>query len=360
MNKCECEQSGWCERHQCEKTPHLHKLCRMREDYFRLWERGRGPGQTHEVPLEIAPVRSMGANEKPWEGNCKRKPWQYKVTAVIPVLDTFETLKVVIDLLRLQTEKPFIVVVDTGSTPEQFEKIETLRAEDVEVHALRLNGVRHPSDFPAMAMDLAFTICRTPLMFATHADCFLRNRHLIQEMAELCETKSPVVGYELSPREHKDWVGMVGHTCTMMDMGVMDDLNAGWSIRRLARQFGMQNYEPDPMRPNWPDTELLLNYTLRKNGITAHIIGHEENHVRNKDENIDHCRSLTAGLLYNDTYYKKAMGWAEDAISEAEERIQLWKVEARTQSNGQSSPVLARPVPVGTSNHQSPQTEEST
>ena len=327
MHECECLQPGYCERHRCHKSPHWQKLCQTNEAYFRLWERGRGPGQTHEVPLEIAPLRTGAIVDRPWEGNCRKKPWSYEITAAIPVLDTVEELTVCIELLRLQTLRPFIIVIDTGSTPEKYAEIEELRSENVEVHALRLNGVRHPSDFPAMAMDLALALCRSPWLFATHADCFLRNRHLLAEMLMHGREKSPVVGYELSPRKHKDWKGMVGHTCTLLEMAVMDEIGAGWSLRRLARVFGVVNYAPDPNRPNWPDTELLLNYLLRENGITPHLIGHEENHVRNVDENIDHCRSLTAGLLYNATYFQKAKRWAAAAMTEARERIEQWKHE---------------------------------
>ena len=42
---CECAAPGWCERHQCKKHPHFHKLCQTRSDYFQLWEKGAGPGQ---------------------------------------------------------------------------------------------------------------------------------------------------------------------------------------------------------------------------------------------------------------------------------------------------------------------------
>ena len=149
-----------------------------------------------------------------------------------------------------------------------------------------------------------------------HASSSRSSRWTVRCCCRWSSAAAAAVGYELSPRKHKDWQGMLGHTCTLLDMGVMDDLGAGWSLRRLSRKFGVVNYEPDPMRPNWPDTELLLNYLLRENGITPHLIGHEDNHVRNKDENIDHCRSLTSGLLYNETYYRIARSWAEEAMTE--------------------------------------------
>jgi hypothetical protein len=295
---------------------------------FDRWESavgdgGRAPSKNEKQP-HIAPLRNVSFRTKPWEGACQRKPWQYEVTAVIPVLDTIEPLTVAIELLRLQTLKPYIVVVDTGSQLELLRKIEELRSEDVEVHSLRLNGVRHPSDFPAMAMDLAFSICRTRLLFATHADCFLVKQSLLAEMAQLCREATPVVGYELSPRKHPDWKGMFGHTCTMFDMASMDRIGAGWSMRRLATLYGLENHEPCHDRPNWPDTELLLNYIVREQGIEPVLIGHEENFIRNKDENIDHCRSLTGAMLYNPEHYEKARRWADEAMEEARQRITHW------------------------------------
>jgi glycosyltransferase involved in cell wall biosynthesis len=279
-------------------------------------------------------------SRKPWEGWSKQKPWDYNVSVAIPVLDTIETLKVVVKLLRLQTERPFIIVIDTGSTDELLAEVAQLRAVDLEVHSLRLNGVRHPSDFPAMAMDVAFTVCRTRYLFATHADCFLMRQDVLERMLRLCQTTSPVVGHELSPRHHADWKGMVGHTCLMLDMHVMDDIGAGWSLRRLARQHGIENHEPSSVRPNWPDTELLLNYTLRKHGIAPYLTGTEENFARNRDEYIDHCRSLTASFLYNREYYEKARAWAEDAMNDARIRIANWSAQRRpehTEETGRGS-----------------------
>lgn len=336
MTACECAEPGYCSRHRCPKPEHWWQLCQIREDYFRLWELGRGPGQVQDRPLQIAPVRNGVTRERPWEGSCRKKPWRYLVTAAIPVMDTPDTLGVVIDILRLQSERPYVVVIDTGSLPEQFSQIERFRAEDVEIHSLRLNGVQHPSDFPAMAMDVAFTVCRTPYLFATHADCFLRKRSLLEELVQLCRERSPVVGYELSPRQHKDWKGMFGHTCTMFDMAVMDQIGAGWSMRRLARLFGVTDHAPDPRRPSWPDTELLLNYLVRERGIRPHLIGGEENSLRTRDDNIDHCRSLTSGLLYNPAHYAQARSWAREAMAEARQRIVEWQQEINGQRSSKS------------------------
>lgn len=277
------------------------------------------------IPVETSPIYGALTVESPWEGNCKLKPWNYSVTAVIPCLNTSETLPICIELLRLQTERPFIVIIDTGSIPYHLEKILSLREEDVEVHSIALNGVRHPSDYPAMAMDLAMTICRTEYLFATHADCFLRKRTLLAEFIELCQCSSPVVGYELSPRAHHDWEGMVSHTASMYHMPTMDKIGFGWSLRRLCNDYGIVDYKPDPMRPNWPDTEILGNYILRKNDITPHLVGKEDNQCRTLDENIDHFRSYTAGKMYSPPYFIKVTEWYEAARKEASDRIEKWK-----------------------------------
>src|SRR5690606_38238850 len=101
--------------------------------------------------VEVSPSYGVLTVGKPWEGWCKKKPWDYKVTAAIPCLNTYETLSICIELLRMQTVKPFIMPIDTGSIDPIFDKIQKFRSEDVEVHSIRLNGCRHPSDYPAMA-----------------------------------------------------------------------------------------------------------------------------------------------------------------------------------------------------------------
>jgi len=272
-------------------------------------------------------MRNSFTTQKPWEGSCANKPWSHKVTAVIPCMDTFEPLEICIKLLQLQTEVPFITIVDTGSSSDIYSKIESLRSENVEVHCLRLNGVLHPSDFPAMAMDLAFSLCRTPFLFATHADVFLKRKDFLADLIEFCENKSPVVGYEISPRMHEDWHGMVSHTATMYHMPTMDKIGFGWSLRRLCNTFGIVDSRPDPKRPCWPDTELLGNYLLRRNKIEPYLVGTEENFKRTNDDNIDHFRSYTSGKLYSNSYFKMASEWYEDARINALERMCEWVKE---------------------------------
>ena len=272
----------------------------------------------------ISPLKGKLTIHAPWEGDCFPKPWDYEITAAIPTLDTYDTLELVVKLLDLQTIKPFILIIDTGSCEEEFEKIERLRNENLEVHVIRMNGTQHPSDYPAIAMDLAFSLCRSPYLFATHADCFLRRRNFLEEMLDLCKKRSPAVGYRLSPRPHKDWEFMLSHTASMYRMSVMDDIGFGWSLRRLCNIFGVRNMKPNPETPNWPDTEILGNYILKKNNISPLLIGDEGNFCRNLDENIDHVRTYTSAKLYSPPYLAKIKDWLDSAKSEAKERAENW------------------------------------
>jgi len=306
-----------------EKTPEKKKKISQDRNYIWLdtennWE---------EVELrkfETSPSYGELTIKSPWEGSCDKKPWEYKATAVIPCLNTSETLRTCIELLRLQTERPYIMIIDTGSRSDHLDSVLYLRDEDVEVHTIALNGVMHPSDYPAMAMDLAMTLCRTPYLFATHADVFLKRNDFIDYLLNICNEKTPVVGYEITPRKHDDWRGMISHTASMYHMKTMDKIGFAWSLRRLCNEYNIVDYKPDPMRPNWPDTEILGNYILRKNNIETIIIGHEENEKRTNDSNIDHFRSYTSGKMYSPPHFKKTKEWFEDAMKLAKIRIKEW------------------------------------
>jgi glycosyltransferase involved in cell wall biosynthesis len=306
-----------------DETPETEK--KTIDDKKLIWLNRESRFEEIEIDItEPSPLYGILTEKSPWEGLGK-KPWEYKVTAVIPHINTPETLSICVELLRLQTISPFIIIIDTGSVQSYYAEVEKLRSHDVEVHRIYLNGVRHPSDYPAMAMDMAFSLCRTDYLFATHADCFLRKQSLLEEMIKLCKEKSLVVGYELSPRAHEDWKGMLSHTASMYHMSIMDKIGFGWSLRRLCNRYGIVDYKPNPNKPNWPDTEILGNYILRDNNIKPYLIGHEDNQSRTLDENIDHFRSYAAAKMYSPDYFPKVSKWYDEAKKEALERIEKWK-----------------------------------
>lgn len=45
QTECECPIAGYCNRHQVNKSAHLHKLCQNHIGYFNMWEECRGPNQ---------------------------------------------------------------------------------------------------------------------------------------------------------------------------------------------------------------------------------------------------------------------------------------------------------------------------
>jgi len=64
--ECECTGPGWCERHGVRKSAHMVKLCQSRDDYFLLWEAGRGPGQVKRGlgDLVEAGLQKIGITEE--------------------------------------------------------------------------------------------------------------------------------------------------------------------------------------------------------------------------------------------------------------------------------------------------------
>lgn len=261
------------------------------------------------------------------EGIVEKKPWDYKCECWIPIMDTVDTIQYVIELLSLQTITPYIVLVDTGSTRKNFRKLEEIVSskENIELHSIRMRATRHSSDYPAVAMDLAMSMCRTDYLFCTHADVFPKTRFLLEKLIGLCDEVSPAVGYRMTEREHADWNRMVSHTATMLHIPTMDKVGASWSLRRLCNRKGMEFIANNPkMGNNWPDTEILYNYMLWESGYKGLFIGEEKNHEMTDDNYIIHARSLTAGRLYAPNYAEKANEWAAYAIKESEKRIVQW------------------------------------
>jgi len=54
ITPCQCEGPGWCERHQCYKSPMWFSQCRLSPQLFALWEEGRGPGQQNARIRDLA------------------------------------------------------------------------------------------------------------------------------------------------------------------------------------------------------------------------------------------------------------------------------------------------------------------
>jgi hypothetical protein len=61
ITDCECTEAGWCERHQCNKSPMLFRACKRIPSLFALWEQGDTPAQKKRWPERIKmPCRHKG------------------------------------------------------------------------------------------------------------------------------------------------------------------------------------------------------------------------------------------------------------------------------------------------------------
>jgi hypothetical protein len=269
----------------------------------------------------VSPAACLGTPEQ-WEGPSAIKPWHYRVTAVVPHCETPELLKACLDLLRLQTVKPYILLIDTGTRAEELGAVEAHRADDCEVHFIRSHGYRHSSGPVGVAQDLAAALCRTEYLFCTHADCFLRRRDFLDWELALCSANRPVVGYQMSPRDWitDDWKGMVSHTATMLHMPTLYSAGVTWSFERAHYQFGV-----DRTRACWPDTETGFNLALRAAGIEPHLIGDETNFERFVDRNLDHPRSYPGAKILRHELFPTAEAWMKEALREAQDRANSWR-----------------------------------
>lgn len=272
----------------------------------------------------IAPLGCLDIDRK-FEGRAVKKPWDYQITAAIPHLNTVPQLRAVIALLRLQTERPYIIVMDTGSPPDVCAELEAMRAEDIEIHFIRGHGYRHSSEVVCVALDLAHSLCRTSYMFHTHTDCFPKRRDLLETYMRMCNANTPVIGYRMSPRDWAtdEWKWMVGHSALMLYMPSIHRIGATWSYQRMAVQW----HYPWQTHPGWPDTETGFNCALRDAGIKPVFTGHDRNFERQTDDNLDHCRSHAGSKVYSPDHYQKMQGWMEAALSDAFQRVQEWNCE---------------------------------
>jgi hypothetical protein len=265
----------------------------------------------------------------PWQGPEESKPWDLAVTVVIPTLDVSELIDTCIAAWRAQTIPVNLLFIDTGSSPRHLgvlDEVERMHP-DIEVHRLRFKAVKHPSDPVAIAMDLAFSLCSTPYLFATHADCFPARRDLIEWMLQEMDTsQAPAVGYQITPREGINTEGWVGHTATLFNMATVDALGLGWSQRRLCHLTGMDHFGNNRCN-GYPDTEFLINEQLDRAGLARQIVGREENYITTDDENILHVRSYGSSKLYSPSHFAKATVDMQDALARTHQLLTEWRNE---------------------------------
>ncbi len=258
--------------------------------------------------------------------NFCRCPWDYRVGAALPHYETPETLPVLLDLLRLQTVRPYVLLIDTGSSWQTVRELERLRSPECEIHYLRARQYRHASAPVTTALDAAMALCRNDYLFLTHTDVFPVRRDLVEWLLSQCDAGQPVVGYEMSPRPGTNgWRNVVSHTCTMLHMPTMRRIGATWSFERY-----WESGEAAPQGEGYPDTEQPFDRCIRRAGIFPRLIGHDTNYSRLTDGNIDHARSWTGLKRYFGGRPEAAQGYSQMhwALRAARERVEKWMKES--------------------------------
>ena len=311
-----------------------------------------------------APVEKTGKRLHPWvphSGESRPARWrgddvpEFDVTVGIPWCNTPREVMASAQLcLAQEGVRALVVLVDCGSDVKDHETVEAWVNEqpDVEMHTLRALSVKHPSDFPAIAMDLVTSRCQTAWLFCTHADVYLKRRDVIAEFIAISrDSGSPAVGYRISPRPYDGWEKQISHTATLLEMETMLRLGMTWSQRRVALLAGFPDHSPELTRRNWPDTEIGLNECLAANGIKPVIVDYldpiEINREVNEDHRLIHARSLTSAKLSRNPHYSKMSPINEVALSEAHDRLDEWgatRERARPRSKRRHESAFSDPL----------------
>ncbi|HEV3003069.1 MAG TPA: glycosyltransferase family A protein, partial [Pirellulales bacterium] len=241
---------------------------------------------------------ASGLRRTSWEGPLANRPGEFRVTALVPHCDTPELLKLCLGFLKRQTEVPYIMVVDSGSTDAKLPELLALRDDGVEIHQVNCHGTDHPVSAVAYAMDLGLAACRSEFLWCLHSDCFVTNRKMLAEL--LAKAGAPAagrhaaIGYRTMPKpdECGECRNMVSHTCTLLHVPTLDDFDVTWSMRRLRR------HAENAGRQVHIDTEMALNYRLLDRGVVPLILGDETFDEIETDANRVHLRAATARRIY--------------------------------------------------------------
>lgn len=338
---------SWAATHRAASVPALRKALAAAPDRWGpriLAMAGVVEPSRPGVPDPPAGPTPADAWVAPLGGIAPASPGTYRVTATFPHLETPDQAEVIVELLKLQDERPYILIVDTGSTAPVRDRLEQLRGEGVEIHYLRAHRWEHPSESIAAACELAQIICHTDHLYFTHSDCFPVRRDLISSLAARCTAANPSVGYRITDRSHAEicrltgadpattpphptttnddcrWIA--GHTCLMVHRPTINRAGVRWAFR-WGEDAGVK---PVP----WIDTEAYFNYSLRAAGLVTDLIGDEANYARNLNADFDHVRSFASTRVYSwagpsDEWREQVKRWMDEAMGQARARIVEWR-----------------------------------
>lgn len=248
------------------------------------------------------------------------------VTIGIPVAGCIDLLAVAMDLHRLQKNVNVrFILADTLTPADEQEALQKL-AESDDVTLLKVTGDWkgvHLSQPVCDAMQAIYDNCETRYLLQTHSDVLPASPWAIDDIMQKCQDGSPVVGYQMSPRQDHavwKWQRMASHTWTIFDKETIGPLNH--SMRDACE--ATETLDEWQKRINGlPDTECGYNYDMQQRGIKPLLIGPEQNQAFDKTPHFWHVRSLPCSAMYAKGHHEKAQAWKVEAMQQAE----LWTVE---------------------------------
>jgi hypothetical protein len=274
-------------------------------------------------PVPDTYVAPLGERYR-WQGRAQSHGPSSRVTVVLCHLNTLDDLRLGVAMWRLQSLRPYIVIVDTGSPSGIHDEVEQLRDDDCEIHYVRAHGYIHSSAPVGVAMDLATQLVPSEFMFSTHTDVFPRSRQFLEFMLSRCSDRDPVVGWQMSPRDNVPvelWSACVSHTATIWHMPTMRRIGLRWDFRWWHEITGQ------PSIPGWPDTESPPNLSLQRAGIKPVLLGPEHNHQVDETDWYWHARSQASFMCYggDNEITRRVLGYGDETRRRAEQLLRQWQ-----------------------------------
>lgn len=261
-----------------------------------------------------------------------------RVTVNLPHRGTASLVESVLPLWLHQSVPVVVDVVDTGSDPSTIGQLQdtVARHEGSRLHTISPRAWKHPSESIALACDFSLMYAETEYVLYSHVDVFPHSRHLVHWLMDQCSAECPVVGYEISPRDHvvgylskvrkdngkREWKGMVGHSLTMVHLPTIRAYRGlCWRYdEHFLKEFAY--LEPHEFA-GW-DTEVSFNLWLRYYGVEPKIVGHDRNMEHFVDRWHGHARSYPGSLLFNHPHLAAACQWADVEVRQAATRLVQW------------------------------------
>ena len=223
-------------------------------------------------------------------------PTQPSIEIIIPTAHDSPTLDSVIRTHRRQTLQVGIHIIETSYETDRARNIHLRYAGSTTIRVTWQppRPAEHRCAVITDALDSAIATSRADWILLTHDDVWLKRQDQIAELLNLAATtRSPLVAYEMSPRQNcrNEWRGMPSHTLTLISRHYALENKLRWDITAA-----IANTPTDQRTAGWPDTETNFGRRCKELKTPIHWIASENNEPHFEDAHIVHRRSLTSHL----------------------------------------------------------------